>query len=231
MSKRIDNHSIQVLTVDRLSKSFDRKLILSDISFRIYKREIVGLMGPNGAGKTTLLLILLGLITPDKGTVSIFSNTIQKALPRINFASSSHRLNGYASVWENLLTFARLYNVQNPKGKIYGLAHIFGIVHLLKSGIKVYSLSAGENTKVNVCKAFLNDPQILFLDEITAHLDQGSTTKTLAYIKYYTRQASASVIYVTHKANEAKGICDRFVLLDRGKIRYYGNRLPMLSPK
>ncbi len=211
-----------VIAVNDVSKSLNQHRILTDISMRVYKNEIVGLIGPNGAGKTTLLYILTGLMVPDTGDVTIggyrVSDQKKQIAPFINFASSSHRLNGYATVYENLMTYARLYSVKRPEEKIRRLSKAFEIFHLLESGTKVYSLSAGENAKVNVSKAFLNDPLVIFLDEITAHADERSKNMILAFIRKYCAERKATVLYVSHSLQEVSALCDRVLELKNGRI-------------
>lgn len=188
----------------------------------MYRGEIVGVTGPIGAGKTSLVYTALGLIKPDSGCVSFFSHPFdthrQEILQQINFASSYLRLNGYSSVKENLLTFARLYQIKNPVEKIERLANTFDILYLLSSNRKVYKLSSGENIKVNLCKAFLNDPKILFLDEITAHLDPKSIIVLHQYIIAQHKQTNLTVLYVSQRINELQKLCNRLVYMEHGTI-------------
>ena len=218
-----------VVELQNISKRLARLPILTNISITVYQGEKIGIAGPIGVGKTTLLYIMLGLITPDTGTIKMFSLSFethrQYILQRVNFASSALKLNGYASVYENLLTFARLYRVPNPKHKIEKLVHNFGIEYLLKKNLKVYKLSAGENSKVNICKALLNNPEVLFLDEITAYLDPKSEEMLRDVLKKQTLQ---TVLFASHNLQELRRFCTKILFLKKGKIQYFG---PMPSAK
>jgi ABC-2 type transport system ATP-binding protein len=214
--------SRSVLRFVNISKQFNSLRILSKINLSIYQGETVGITGPIGAGKSSLIYTALGLIKPDSGYISFFSYPFdthrQKILQQINFASSYLRLNGYSSVKENLLTFARLYQINNSLEKIETLAKTFDILYLLSSNRKVYKLSSGENIKVNLCKAFLNNPKILFLDEITAHLDTRSISILHHYISKQKAINNMTVVTVSQRINELKKVCDRIVYMKHGSV-------------
>jgi ABC-2 type transport system ATP-binding protein len=217
---------VPILEIKNVFKQLNRTHILKNVSLTVYQNEIIGLVGPVGAGKTTLLYIALGLIKPDSGIVKEFGLHFethrQEILQQINFASSTLKLNGYSSVWENLLTFSRLYRVENAKKKIADLAHYFQIDYLLRQNTKVYRLSSGENSKVNVCKAFLNDPKLLLFDEITAHLDPVSSRLLLRRIHMLNQQRQMSVLFVSQNISELRKICRRVIVLKKGTIVYDG---------
>lgn len=222
-----DNHELMrdimfpVIKFINVSKRFNSKAILSKINLTIYRGEIVGITGPIGAGKTTLIQTALGLISPDNGSIMLLNLTLEEnrrtLMQQINFASSSLRLNGYSSVMENLLTIARLYNVTHPKVKIYELAKQFHIQHLLKSKIKVYKLSAGENATVNLCKALLNNPEIIFFDEIAAHMDPLGVNRFKSLTKRRELEHKTTVL-VSQNLPELISICDRIIFMANGKI-------------
>lgn len=164
----------------------------------------------------------MGLLEPDEGDVSVFSssykNNRQNILQKINFASSSTRLSGYASVKENLETFAALYQIPKPDKKIRFLTQLLNISSLLDSNSKVYKLSTGENAKVNMCKSLLNDPEILFLDEITAHLDQRSIQKIFSYLKHENLRRNLTILFVSHNVDHLHEICNKLIYMKQGKI-------------
>ncbi|MBP9814109.1 ABC transporter ATP-binding protein [Candidatus Woesebacteria bacterium] len=215
------DNKFPVIEFINVSKRFNSKAILSKINLTIYRGEIVGLTGPIGAGKTTFVQVALGLIVPDTGSVQLIGLPLepnrQTLLQKINFASSSLRLNGYSTVMENLLTFARLYGVENPKEKILKLAKQFHVQHLLDSGSKVYKLSSGENSTVNLCKALLNNPTILFFDEITAHMDPTGTKRFTRYLTERKKMNETTVI-ISQNLAELQATCDRVIFMKHGKV-------------
>ena len=207
-----------------INKTLGRKLILSNVSLSIHSGEIIGIAGPVGAGKSTLLNILNGLITPDKGSVTIMelpmSTNLQQILQQLNHASSSQRLSGYATVSENLYTYAQLYGVSNIQKHIALYWNLFkmpiGLLHK-----KVYRLSSGENSLVNLVKALLNNPKILLLDEITAHMDSLFANRVHTYIKNR-KKLGAITILVSQNTKELQKISTRMVVLSNGTITYDG---------
>lgn len=199
-----------------LKKSLSRRDILADVNLNVYSGEIIGIGGAVGSGKTTLLYILLDLIKADNGKILYRGAEINKnSMQKISFASSSSKLNGYASVMENLNTFANLYGIKNPKEKILNLCKEFNLLPLLKT--KVYNLSGGENCRVNLCKAFLNDPELIFLDEISSHLDHYSRLSLIKFLKNQAKKNKA-IIFVGHDINELINLSDRLLILNKGKL-------------
>src|SRR6478609_662796 len=162
-----------ILEADCLVKTFGDSTALDGLSFRVGTGESLGLLGVNGAGKTTAMNLLLGLTTPTSGMVRIFGLDLWKhrieILRQVNFTSAYTSLPSNLLVWQNLLVFAKLYRVPNPKQRIDELLELLDITHLRKA--VTGRLSAGESTRVNLAKALLNRPRLLLLDEPTASLD------------------------------------------------------------
>ena len=174
-----------VLEVKNLTKRFGNTTVVDNISFSVKKGQIMGLLGPNGAGKTTTIHILLGITSPTEGTITYFDKDFyihkQYCLQRINFASAFNTLQGRITVWENLLVFADLYNVKNPKKKIMDLIEYFKSEDLLNQPYQ--NLSSGQKTRINIIKALINDPELILMDEPTASLDPDIVDKTLTLIE------------------------------------------------
>jgi ABC-2 type transport system ATP-binding protein len=222
-----------VLDLRSISKSFGNKKILSGVSFRIRNGEIVGLLGDNGAGKTTLANIIMGLTDPDGGMVTVRGLPLEpyrrEILQHTNIASASMRLNGYASAYENLLTYAGLYSIAKPETKIRSLMREFGIGYLTDSQTKIYRLSQGENAKLNLCKALLNDPALLVLDEISSFLDADGKAALAARLKRMKADGSA-VLLITHDETEARARCDRILRLTAGRCSDGSRPQTFVSP-
>lgn len=209
-----------LLKASNLSKHFGKTKAVDNISFEIKQGEILGFLGPNGAGKTTTIQMLLGLIKPTHGSISVFNLDLQKhraeILQRVNFSSAYVSLPGNLKVWENLYTFARLYNVKNYKQKVKELTDFFEITPLLP---KTYaSLSSGQATRVNLTKALLNKPELLFLDEPTASLDPDIADKIRKYLKKIQKDHNLTILYTTHNMMEVEELCDRAIFINEGKI-------------
>jgi ABC-type multidrug transport system, ATPase component len=209
-----------VIVVDQLQKSFGKFVAIKDLSFSVHRGQIVGLLGANGAGKTTLIQMLLGLLTPSAGKISIFGMDPQKQrveiLQRCNFSSAYVSLPYNLKVVENLNVFAGLYSVKDAKTKISNLLDMFGITHLKDR--MTGRLSSGESTRLNLVKAMLNDPEILFLDEPTASLDPDIADKVRKLLSAYKREKGTTVIYTSHNMRDVTELCDRVIFIRSGQI-------------
>lgn len=209
-----------IVEVRGLTKDFDGFRAVDDISFDVFKGEILGLIGPNGAGKTTTLQMLLGLTTPTSGTIRILgldmSSDRQEILSRVNFSSSYISLPFSLTVWENLMVFARLYGVPSPKKRIEELLRTFEIEGLKHTPVR--RLSSGQITRVCLCKSLLNSPEVLFLDEPTASLDPDIADKTRRLLKRIKAEQSISILYTSHNMREMEEMSDRIIFIDKGRV-------------
>lgn len=209
-----------VLEVENLTKNFGSFCAVNKISFNIPRGKVVGLLGPNGAGKTTTINMLLAQILPNSGNIKYFGKDFLKnreyCFQRINYASSYKTLQGRISVWENLLVFANLYGLKNPKKKVDELAEYFQITDLLP--IQFWNLSSGQKTRVSLIKSLINDPELILMDEPTASLDPDVGDKTLALIEDLKASRKISILYTSHRMSEITRICDEVIFLDHGTI-------------
>jgi len=209
-----------VIEVRDLKKVFGTTTAIDSLSFDVQPGEIVGFLGPNGAGKTTAIAILLGLITPTAGTVRIFGLDFEpnrvEILQRSNFSSAYVSLPTNLKVIENLNVFARIYGVPNAKRVINELMELMEVSPLRDR--VTGQLSAGESTRVNLCKAFLNNPQLLLLDEPTASLDPDMADKVRKLLRRMQRDRGLAMLYTSHNMRDVEEICDRVLFLRRGRI-------------
>ena len=209
-----------VLQVKNLVKKFRSFTAVDNISFELKEGEVLGLLGPNGAGKTTTIQMLLGTIIPTQGTINYFEKDFskhqQESLQLINYSSAFNSLQGRITVWENLLVFALLYQVEDPKAKIEKLTKYFEVYELLESQYK--DLSSGQQTRINIVKSLLNAPKILLMDEPTASLDPDISDKLLTFIEEIKSKHNLAILYTSHNMKEVTRICDRVIFMDKGNI-------------
>jgi ABC-2 type transport system ATP-binding protein len=209
-----------VLEVENLTKLYGSFRAVDRVSFSLEKGRIIGLLGPNGAGKTTTIQMLVGITLPDAGAIRYFGMDLRKqreaCLQRVNFASSYNMLQNRITVWENLIVYARLYQIKRPETKIKEMAEYFGIASLL--GQRFLTLSAGQKSRVNLVKSLLNDPEIILMDEPTASLDPDIADRTLTLIEELKRDRDLAIVYTSHQMDEVTRICDEVIFLDRGRI-------------
>ena len=209
-----------ILEARDLTREFDGVTALDAFSFKVHKGEVLGLLGANGAGKTTAMNMLLGLTTPTGGSIHAFGLDLAKhrieILKRTNFSSAYTALPGNLLVWQNLLVFARIYGVPNAKQKINELLELFEIADLRKR--VTGQLSAGESTRVNLCKSLLNEPELLLLDEPTASLDPDIADKVRKTIRKVQAERQISILYTSHNMRDIEEVCDRVIFLHKGKV-------------
>jgi ABC-2 type transport system ATP-binding protein len=209
-----------ILETRDLTREFDGVKAVDGFSFKLHRGEVLGLLGANGAGKTTSMNMLLGLTTPTSGTIEafgrdFFANRVE-LLRRINFSSAYTSLPGNLLVWQNLTVFARIYGVPDARKKIAGLLELFEISDLRKR--VTGQLSAGESTRLNLCKALLNDPELLLLDEPTASLDPDIADKVRKTIRRVQSERRISILYTSHNMRDIEEVCDRVIFLHKGKV-------------
>jgi len=211
---------MSALQVQNLTKKFKKFVAVDDISFDLKEGEILGLLGPNGAGKTTTIQMLLGALTPTSGTVSYFGKDLAKhrteILEKVNFSSTYTNLPWLLTVRENLTYTAFLYDIHDRKDKIDEMIMQFRLKKLENQILN--DLSAGQLTRVNLAKAFINNPQVLLLDEPTASLDPETAHFVREYILSQRSKNNISIIFTSHNMFEVEEICDRVLIIKEGKI-------------
>ena len=209
-----------IVEIHNLTKEFNKVKAVDNVSFSIKEGSITGLLGPNGAGKTTTIMMMLDLVTPTSGSIKMFGKEMHKnreeILGKINFSSPYVQLPGNLKVKENLLTFARLYSVKNAEAKIKELSKFFEIEDLMQK--MTLTLSSGQLTRVNLVKAFLNDPKVLLLDEPTASLDPDIADKTRKQLKIMQKKYNVTILYTSHNMAEIEELCERVIFINKGKI-------------
>lgn len=211
-----------VIAAQNIGKSFRRRQVLKNVSFSVSQGEIFGILGKNGAGKTLLINILLDLIQPETGSVILSPDR-----RRINVASPFLSLQTQATIWDNLRLFARLYGVSRPETKIDRLLSEFGIKELAGRRQKLFHLSAGEMTRTILAKAFINDPELVFLDEPTAALDPLAKRSVVDLIKKLRLKKQTTFVYTSHNLDEVIDLCSRVLVLKDGRATYVGSTPPI----
>lgn len=213
-----------VLNVRDLCKAYGPTVAVGGISFKVGRNEIVGLLGPNGAGKTTTISMILGVLQPDSGTIHINGIDIAadrtRAVGRTNFAAVYTPLPGNLTVAQNLKIFGLLYSVKALDERIEKLLTRFDLVRFRNT--KVGVLSSGEQTRVSLAKALINEPNLLLLDEPTASLDPSVAREIRGDIREFAAHGEGGVLWTSHNMYEVEEVCDRVLFLSHGKILIEG---------
>lgn len=209
-----------VIEAENLAKTFGDVVAVDDISFTIREGEIVALLGGNGAGKTTTISMLLGLLIPSGGKLSVlgvdmFQNRY-KVLPKINFSSPYVDLPKRLTARENLMVYAKLYGISEPKKRLYVLSEDLEIEKFLDRPFG--ELSSGQKTRVSLAKSLLNEPDLLLLDEPTASLDPDTADWVRSYLEEFQRKKNATILLASHNMIEVERLCDHVLMMKEGRI-------------
>lgn len=217
--------SPKVLSVAALRKQYGALVAVDGLSFDVHRREVLGLLGPNGAGKTTTINMILGVLAPSEGSIHIEGVDLARhraqALARTNFAAVYAPLPGNLTVQQNLRIFGLLYGVPGLEERIETLLTGFELTRF--RDVRCGVLSSGEQTRVALAKAMLNEPQLLLLDEPTASLDPSTARDLRQRIRERVSQGSGGVLWTSHNMNEVEEVCDRVLFMSRGKILLEGD--------
>jgi ABC-2 type transport system ATP-binding protein len=208
------------IEVVRLVKQYKTTRAVDDISFRIARGSITGLLGGNGAGKTTTIAMIMGLVLPTSGRVAVLGHPMPErrahVLGRMNFESPYVDMPMRLTVRQNLTIFGRLYAVKNLGERIRQLASDLDLNDFLDRPNG--KLSAGQKTRVALAKALINQPELLLLDEPTASLDPDTADWVREHLETYRKQHEATILLASHNMFEVERLCDRVIILKRGRI-------------
>jgi ABC-2 type transport system ATP-binding protein len=214
-----------VLSVRDLYKRYAATAAVDGVSFEVRRNEIVGLLGPNGAGKTTTLNMIMGVLEPAAGSISIegidLARDRERALARTNFAAVYAALPGNLTVLQNLTWFGLLYDVRDLRLRIGAMLERFDLRRFADTKCGV--LSSGEQTRVSLAKAMLNEPTLLLLDEPTASLDPATAQDLRRAIRRCADEGRGGILWTSHNMYEVEDVCDRVLFLSHGRILLEGD--------
>jgi len=210
------NTEPEVVTVRDLRKSYAATKAVDGVSFEVRSAEVFGIVGPNGAGKTTIVECLVGLREPDGGSVRVLGLDPRRDARELRLRSGVQlqeaALPDGIKVWEALALFASLY----PRPADWrGLLRDWGLEG--KRNARFSSLSGGQRQRLFVALALVNDPEIVFLDELTSGLDPQARRAGWEMVDSL-RNRGTTVVLVTHAMEEAEALCDRVAIVDHGRI-------------
>ena len=208
------------IDVAHLVKLYKTTRAVDDVSFRIARGSITGLLGGNGAGKTTTIAMIMGLVLPTSGRIQVLGHTMPdqsaEVLGRMNFESPYVDMPMRLTVRQNLTIFGRLYGVTNLSARIEQLASDLDLGDFLDRANG--KLSAGHKTRVALAKALINRPELLLLDEPTASLDPDTADWVRRRLEEYRKAHDATILLASHNMLEVERLCDRVIIMKRGRI-------------
>ena len=211
---------VNSLEIINLSKAYDAKEAVKNISFKLSQNEIVGILGPNGCGKTTTIGMILGLLKPTSGKILINGIEIEShrvdLLNKLNFISPYIELPKKLTVKQNLEVYGRLYDVDKLKIKIDYLCEKLRLYEFINK--ITGELSSGQKNRVSLAKSIINDPEVLLLDEPTASLDPETGDFVRSFLEEYQRENKTSILLASHNMSEVERLCSSVLMMNKGAI-------------
>jgi ABC-2 type transport system ATP-binding protein len=206
--------------VERLVKIYQNETAVEGISFALMPGTVTALLGANGAGKTTTIATIMGLLTPTSGKVTVLGAEMpwqrHRVLHRMNFESPYVDMPMRLTIRQNLTVFGMLYGVANLAERIARLGEELELTDLLDR--PTGKLSSGQKTRVSLAKSLINEPEILLLDEPTASLDPDTADWVRGRLERYCKDRHATVLLASHNMAEVERLCERVIMLKRGRI-------------
>ncbi|MET0244782.1 MAG: gliding motility-associated ABC transporter ATP-binding subunit GldA [Flavitalea sp.] len=206
------------IEVNNLSKNYGEQKAVDAISFRVDKGEIVGFLGPNGAGKSTTMKIITGFLTQDNGDAVVCGINVKdqplETKRRIGYLPEANPLYFEMYVREYLDFIADVHEVPNKKQRIEEVIKMVGLT--VESKKKVGQLSKGYKQRVGLAAALIHDPEVLILDEPTTGLDPNQIIEIREVIRSLGKQKT--VLFSSHILQEVEAVCDRVVIINKGKL-------------
>ncbi len=219
---------MNMVKVSNITKRFNDKLVLDNISFEIEEGEIFGLIGPNGAGKSTLINIMTTLLDQNSGDIIIGDYNLKtqpiKAKELMGLVPQELALIEEMNVYDNLMFFGSLYNLYGKtlKTRINEVLDVTGLATHKKQ--KVKKLSGGMKRRLNIAAAIMHRPRILILDEPTVGVDPQSRNHIFEFIKRIAAQEKTTIIYTSHYMEEIEELCSKVFIIDLGQEVAYGTK-------
>jgi ABC-2 type transport system ATP-binding protein len=208
------------IALNRLVKVYKTTRAVDGISFAVDPGSVTALLGGNGAGKTTTIAMIMGLVVPTEGTVRVLGAEMprqrNRVLHRMNFESPYVDMPMRLTVRQNLRVFGKLYGVPELERRIEQLAEQLDLSEFIDR--PTGKLSSGQKTRVSLAKALINRPEVLLLDEPTASLDPDTADWVRSRLQDYRRERRATVLLASHNMAEVERMCDRVIMLKRGRI-------------
>lgn len=210
-----------ILSLLEVSKSYGKIEALKEASFNLYSGEFVGLLGPNGAGKSTIFQIISGLFAPDNGAVSVFgrhfSDGAADILSQIGVVFQERSVDLDLSIKANLAFHGRLFGLsgQRLRDRIQEQAKRFGMTDMLDRQVR--QLSGGQQRKVEIARAMMNNPGLLIMDEATAGLDAPSRRSLVQDMRKLATDEGVTILWATHLVDEIEH-ADRVILIKTGRV-------------
>jgi ABC-2 type transport system ATP-binding protein len=211
-----------VIVLENVFKRLGAREILKNVNLTVKQGDIFGYLGPNGAGKTTTIRILLGLMKADSGKVAIGGQDVQvdKVRQKIGFVLETDGLYDNMTAVDNLIYYARLYDVPQPVEKINRSINLVGLGDRAEDKVGAYS--KGMRQRLALARAMVHDPEVLVLDEPTSGVDPNGQIEIRQIMLDMIHKAGKTILLSSHNLDEVQRICSRIALIHKGQIHLQG---------
>jgi ABC-2 type transport system ATP-binding protein len=212
----------EIINLEHVYKRLGKREILKDVSLAVNKGDIFGYLGPNGAGKTTSIRIILGLFAPTSGKVSVLGQNVRedKVRQKIGFVLETDGLYDNMTAFDNLTYYAQLYGIPKLDERINRAISLVGLADRAKDKVGTYS--KGMRQRLALARAVIHDPEVLVLDEPTAGVDPSGQIQIRQIMLDMIHKEGKTILLSSHNLDEVQRICNRIALINKGKIRLYG---------
>lgn len=224
---------MEIIVTDRLTRRFGQLTAVKELSMSVRAGEVFCLVGPNGAGKTTTIKMLITLLPPSAGkaTIAGFDIVKQAAEVRrvIGYVPQVISADGSLTGYENLLVFAKLYDIPRPQRqqRVKEALEFMGLLEAAHSLVRNYS--GGMIRRLEIAQSMLHRPKVLFMDEPTVGLDPVARRAVWDHIKRLRNEYGMTIFLTTHYMEEAESICDRVAIMNRGVVAAVGSPAELKS--
>jgi ABC-2 type transport system ATP-binding protein len=217
-----NNFMVDIISLEHVNKELGKRQILKDVTLAVKQGDIFGYLGPNGAGKTTTIRIILGLMAATSGKVSLLGQDVQveKVRQKIGFVLEADGLYDNLTAYDNLLYYAKLYDVPQPAQKVNEVLKLVGLAERTKDKVGTYS--KGMRQRLALARAMAPDPEVLVLDEPTAGVDPTGQIEIRQLMLDMIHKEHKTILLSSHNLDEVQRICNRIALIHKGQIRLYG---------
>ncbi len=221
----------KIIEVNNLSKQFKDVKAVNNLDLNVYKGDVFGFLGPNGAGKSTTIRMLLSLINPDEGSISIFGKSLKEnrkeILRRTGAIVEKPDFYGYLSAYKNLEILGRLSGTGVTRSRIMEMLELVGLHKRYKSKVKTFS--HGMKQRLGIAQALLHDPELVILDEPTTGLDPQGMKEIRDLILYLSREKKKTIFLSSHILHEVEIVAARMIIINKGSAQVEGNVSDLLN--
>ncbi len=219
-----------ILQTHNISKRFKKRFAVSDLNIKVFRGDVFGFLGPNGAGKSTTIRMMLSLIHPTKGTVSVFGKSLnhhrKDILSRIGGLVEKPDFYQHLTAYDNLKFIGSLYGKINSR-RIEEVLEIVKLRNRMNDKVKTYS--HGMKQRLGIAQALLNKPEVIILDEPTTGLDPQGMKEIRELIRSFSKDHNMTIFLSSHLLNEIEQVANRMAIINNGKLVVQGSVQQLLD--